>query len=109
MGQQQSLHLPLALITVKIISYRRLQVEAGEWGRLKVRALRPRWWKFVGEVGVGFASEVSVGVIGNEDWGHDSLKGQDPGGLDLFFLNKKSEQYKGMTTRNGMNYSFLCT
>ncbi len=32
MGQQQGLHLPLALITVKIISDRRQQVEAGERG-----------------------------------------------------------------------------
>lgn len=45
MGRQQGLHLPLALITVKIISDRRLQVEAGErWG-LKVRTAGSRWWK----------------------------------------------------------------
>lgn len=45
MGRQQGLHLPLALITVKIISDRRLQVEAGEWWGLKVRTAGSRWWK----------------------------------------------------------------
>lgn len=81
MGQQQSLHLPLALITVKIISYRRLQVKAGNGGGWR--------WELWGQddgslrgrvVGVGFATEVSVEVIGNEDCGHDGLKGRDPGG-----------------------------